>query len=791
MKKRIIGILMGIGLCVAAQAASDSWNVDANGDWTNSVNWLGGNIPGSTVISNSADVATFDYVLTTNRVVAVDTNRNVGGISFGGASVFPYELSGGTFVLSNGGTIQRTATVGLRTDRIETGILIDGENGTATIRNDNAGNNAGLVIAGEITGNSTAGNTTTITLDGVSTANSTGAKNNSLTKIGDGTAGGKVKLVKNGTGLWTVGIQTTTFSGGFDINAGTVRYFAGGNRGFGTGTVNINADVVFNHANGTALTITNNFAVNGNVSFNGSGNTTWGGTMDLGGGSRSFASGTAATSTNTISGTITNGQLTALGKGPLILTATNTFDGTITVGPGASQLAVYSDENLGAATNILILQNSVFSTLDSFATSKDISPLPGAGSAAIDVADGTVLTLNGRILHSGALTQATKKGLGMLVLNSGNNTWQSTKYFLISNGGLSLGNSNALNGCALKYNGGDQLANSSGAAMAPNGLLSVSLTTGFQFIGDNDLDLSAIPVGFVQTAGTTRFLNIVTNSVTIAGILASGGSDATGAVWVDGKLVKNGAGTLTLTGASGYTLGTLANAGTLVGNVDGAFGTNDVTVADGATLVLQGGSLNDYIGDSADLVLGTNANLNLNFSGTDTINSLSLDGGSNLVAAGVYDAASLGFHGTGTYTGSGTLTVSTGGNNYDIWAAGWGVALGAATDDYDNDGLLNIYEYGLGGNPTNGSSQGNSPVFGAQTLGGTNYFGYIYPKLKDPNSSITYKLALTTDLVNIGWTTNSGYIVYGTYIAPSGDFNYVTNVTTTVESAKFIRLIIE
>ncbi|MCF7818692.1 MAG: hypothetical protein K9M54_12520, partial [Kiritimatiellales bacterium] len=87
--------------------------------------------------------------------------------------------------------------------------------------------------------------------------------------------------------------------------------------------------------------------------------------------------------------------------------------------------------------------------------------------------------------------------------------------------------------------------------------------------------------------------------------------------------------------------------------------------------------------------------------------------------------------------------------------------------------------------------QGHSPGFRIENLGGTNYFGYVYAKLKDANSGISYKLALTTDLVNVGWTTNTGYIVYGTYVAPSGDFDYVTNVTTTVESAKYIRLIIE
>ncbi|MCF7864265.1 MAG: hypothetical protein K9L89_05705 [Kiritimatiellales bacterium] len=126
---------------------------------------------------------------------------------------------------------------------------------------------------------------------------------------------------------------------------------------------------------------------------------------------------------------------------------------------------------------------------------------------------------------------------------------------------------------------------------------------------------------------------------------------------------------------------------------------------------------------------------------------------------------------------------------YDAWAGGWGFDIGAATNDYDGDGLSNIYEYGLGGNPTNGLDQGTAPTFGTVNVGGTNYFGYIYPQLSDPDSGLTYSLALTTDLVYPTWATNSGYIVTGTNFV--GPLDFVTNVTDTVSSQKFIKLIIE
>ncbi len=127
---------------------------------------------------------------------------------------------------------------------------------------------------------------------------------------------------------------------------------------------------------------------------------------------------------------------------------------------------------------------------------------------------------------------------------------------------------------------------------------------------------------------------------------------------------------------------------------------------------------------------------------------------------------------------------------YEGWAAGWGdVDIGAKTNDYDADGLVNIYEYGLGGDPTNALDQGTAPEFGVENIGGTNWFAYIHPQLSDPDSGLSYYLETSTDLVVGAWT-NSGYSVAGTNVT-SGELDFVTNVTGMVEGKKFIRLIIE
>ncbi|QHI69142.1 hypothetical protein [Tichowtungia aerotolerans] len=125
---------------------------------------------------------------------------------------------------------------------------------------------------------------------------------------------------------------------------------------------------------------------------------------------------------------------------------------------------------------------------------------------------------------------------------------------------------------------------------------------------------------------------------------------------------------------------------------------------------------------------------------------------------------------------------------YDGWAAGYGLQEPATGDD-DNDGLSNLQEYGLGGNPTNALDQGISPVCSVMEQSGSNVFHYVYPQLSDPSSGLTYYLELNTDLVSGTWT-NTGYIVAGTNLT-GGTFDFVTNTTDMASDVKFIRLVVE
>ena len=136
---------------------------------------------------------------------------------------------------------------------------------------------------------------------------------------------------------------------------------------------------------------------------------------------------------------------------------------------------------------------------------------------------------------------------------------------------------------------------------------------------------------------------------------------------------------------------------------------------------------------------------------------------------------------------SATKTLSLDGGappgGYSQWAGDHGV--GAATNDFDSDGVNNLYEYAFDGNPTNGLAPTNLPVF---TRFG-NGFIYVHPQRSD-DTNLTYTVETTTNLMDsVSWT-NDGYTVTGTNITGK-TLNFVTNDVSTIENEKFIRVKIE
>jgi len=121
---------------------------------------------------------------------------------------------------------------------------------------------------------------------------------------------------------------------------------------------------------------------------------------------------------------------------------------------------------------------------------------------------------------------------------------------------------------------------------------------------------------------------------------------------------------------------------------------------------------------------------------------------------------------------------------YDFWANSYGgpAAIGSPTNDSDGDGLANLMEYALSGNPTNNLDTGTAP-----TLINTNgTLLFVYPRRCD-NYNLIYGIQSSTNLVN--WT-NAFYTVTGTNVT-GGILNYVTNALVTNGPPTYYRLTVQ
>ena len=125
---------------------------------------------------------------------------------------------------------------------------------------------------------------------------------------------------------------------------------------------------------------------------------------------------------------------------------------------------------------------------------------------------------------------------------------------------------------------------------------------------------------------------------------------------------------------------------------------------------------------------------------------------------------------------------------YTAWATFYEL-VGGETDDDDGDGLSNIHEFGMGGNPTNSTDIGYEPIVDMVEDTSTNWMRYVHVRLADPSSGITYLLEETPDLVQGSWT-NANATQIGTPAALPADPNFesITNRIPTTETQKFIRL---
>ena len=132
---------------------------------------------------------------------------------------------------------------------------------------------------------------------------------------------------------------------------------------------------------------------------------------------------------------------------------------------------------------------------------------------------------------------------------------------------------------------------------------------------------------------------------------------------------------------------------------------------------------------------------------------------------------------------------------YSVWISGYSVGeLNGMTDDADGDGLVNLVEFALGGDPSSPDSgdNGHVPEFSIVPDGGTNWLTYVYAKRTAADSlGLNYHVERATDLVAGDWTNVNVEVVGAGTLIP-GEFDSVTNrVQIDTEPQQFLKLVIE
>ncbi len=582
-----------------------AWN-NANGE----LNWVTPGFPNAV-----GDVANITSDLFENQFIDLNTEITVGILNVGDfltSNQFTLQPGlSGSLVFNNGAApaqLNQTATsVG---DVIIAPITTVGD---LNISNAAVGS---LIMNGLVASGATSG-TQTVTVSGnVRMAG----------EIGDGIAGGKIGIVKDGEGTLTL-VGNNSFSGGVTINAGTVDVGSANAFGATNNVVQINAGATLANSSFIPVTLTNQYTQlwTGDFSFAGPCDLNLGTGVVAMTGTRNI---TVTAGTLEVAGIIAESGgtagITKLGTGSLALSGANIFNGPVTVSGG--MLIARNNGALGNNTAVSVAAGATL-TLDGGVTiagktlsiaGEGVATQQGAlrgvngdnvwvgdinvNTSAITrvVAGSGTLTINGNMITSGTAANGlvfqgsgTVNGVisgdanitrsnndpGVWTFNGANTHTGNT---LVSNGALQIGNALALQFSPLTVNSAVN-----GLRFSP-GINAVSLLSLTGTVAAANFSLN-------DTAGAPVALTVGTNGLN---------STYAGAINGTGTLVKVGAGTLTLSGASQFSGGVTINSGALTAsdatavvagatNVRNGLGTGLVSMATGTTLNLRATGTSD------------------------------------------------------------------------------------------------------------------------------------------------------------------------------------------------------
>lgn len=381
------------------------------------------------------------------------------------------------------------------------------------------------------------------------------------------------------------------------------------------------------------------------------------------------------------------GGLTKSGTGTLILSGANTYSGTTQITAGILQAAHAAALGSTAAgvsvanTATLALSNQIATPSTESATISGV----GAGSRGALQSASSTNTWNGPVFIAASGTRIGVQDGAALTI-AGNITETTAATALIFRAGLNSGNDIILAGSGNSWSGTTSLfsSNASGGAVKLGVSNAIPTSTIIQIAGPGvagRFDLN----GFHQTAaGLTHSTSgsspigegVVTNTAATASILTLNLPANTTREFIGSiHLVKLGSGTQILSGPNSYSGNTTISAGRLT-----------LTSA--------------FIADSSAVVIANGAKLALNFSGSDTIATLTLGG--TQVPVGTYNVSHP-IYGS-FFSGTGSLIVTSGPSPapFESWMNSFQTLSAEQklpTADPDADGVGNLLEFVLNGSP--------------------------------------------------------------------------------------------
>lgn len=483
-----------------------------------------------------------------------------------------------------------------------------------------------------------------------------------------GTIGGIGSLTKAGGGTLVL-TGANTYTGGTTIAAGVVQLGNGGTSGSIVGNVVNDGALVFNRSN--ALTLSGLLSGSGSVLQAGAGTTTLSGSNTYSGGTQITAGRLAATQGGSLgTGSILNSATLELAfaadstlansvSGPGELLKTGAGNATLTGGGAADTVDVQNG-------TLTFAQPGVF-TVDSTYTTQDGAVTALTGTARLGVTGALVqapnATLNIAIGTVEPIITAATANLGGTLNVTGftvappavASALPATRFTVISTSGGISGNFSSVG---------------FGGSSSPVDYLSLTgavSASGFDYDVGLGLTWLAGPTQgngtFTLGAGTTFTVDVPLNDQT---------PSATG--WNGTELTKQGAGTLILSMANGYTGGTAIDGGVVQVSSNANLG------AAAGGLSFNGGTLRttSSFATARSTTLGTGG-------GTlDTLVATALTHSGTIAGSGVLTKAGGGtlvLTGTNSYTGGTTIAAGT-------LQLGAGGTTGSITGDVANNGTF-------------------------------------------------------------------------------------------------------